>query len=146
MSRVGAAIRNREDIHKTCEEIRRELSSFKDSIRILGREQLGPMFRLRETLICQYVYLSAMEDYIGHGGRSRGSALYTDKEGRLPDRTLPELFRFRLDEGTLRDAVQEVSYEKGVCSFRWRKVRPIPEKDDFFENVWRSYRSSKNIF
>ncbi len=27
-----------------------------------------------------------------------------------------------------------------------RAVRPLPEKDDFFENVWRGFRENKNIF
>ena len=87
-----------------------------------------------------------MEDYINHGGRSRGSALYTDREGELPDPSLPEMFRFRLDGGLLKNMVQEVELHRGTCRFFWRKVRPIPEKDDFFENVWRSYRSSRNIY
>jgi len=25
-------------------------------------------------------------------------------------------------------------------------VRPIPQEDDFFENVWRGYRENKNIY
>lgn len=33
----------------------------------------------------------------------------------------------------------------GTCDFTWRPVRPIPEDDDFFENVWRSYRENRNI-
>ena len=32
-----------------------------------------------------------------------------------------------------------------ISSFHWRKVRPIPEDDDFFENVWRAYRETGNI-
>jgi succinate dehydrogenase / fumarate reductase flavoprotein subunit len=28
----------------------------------------------------------------------------------------------------------------------WRPVRPIPEDDDFFENVWRDYREHRNIY
>ena len=28
----------------------------------------------------------------------------------------------------------------------WREVHPIPEDSDFFENVWRSYRETGNIF
>ena len=27
----------------------------------------------------------------------------------------------------------------------WRTVRPIPQTDDFFENVWRSYRETGNV-
>ena len=29
--------------------------------------------------------------------------------------------------------------------FTWRPVRPIPEEDDFFENVWREYREDGGV-
>ena len=50
-----------------------------------------------------------------------------------------------MDDGSRADLVQEVAWKDGQCSFHWRKVRPIPEDDDFFENVWRSYRENGNI-
>lgn len=145
MSRVGSAIRNKEEIHKACEEITEELSAFSERVCTDRREKLGLYFRLRDTLLCQYVYLSAMDDYIANGGLSRGSALYTDAAGELPGKSLPELFRFRLDDDSRSDSVQEVEYKDGECRIKWRKVRPIPEEDDFFENVWRQYRENKNI-
>ena len=33
----------------------------------------------------------------------------------------------------------------GKVTFAWRPVRPIPEDDDFFENVWREYREHRNV-
>ena len=33
----------------------------------------------------------------------------------------------------------------GFCCSH-RRVRPIPENNDFFENIWRGYRQNKNIF
>ena len=41
--------------------------------------------------------------------------------------------------------VQLAKYRGGVCEYSWRGVRPIPEDDDFFENVWRSFRETGNI-
>lgn len=146
MSRVGAAIRNVEDIHNTCCSIEKEIASFCDIVKISSRRQLGWFFRLRETLICQYVYLRAMEDYVDFGGLSRGSSLYTDAKGQLPAPLLTEQFRFRLDNGANDNWIQETSYSQGLCSFRWRKVRQIPDIDDFFENVWRDFRINKNIY
>jgi hypothetical protein len=128
-----------------------------------------------------------MTDYVAHGGRSRGSVLYTDPAGSLPrvghggdaDRELdlPELFRFTLDRGALDDEVQEAAWvapdgmpdgapgsveQAGAAGwaepepradddaagrpvFRWRPRRPIPEDDDFFENVWREFREHGNV-
>ena len=56
-----------------------------------------------------------------------------------------DAFTFALDDGTRGSRVQEVLYRDGACRFEWRDVRPIPEDDDFFENVWRSYRQTGNI-
>lgn len=88
-------------------------------------------------------------EYIGyktaHGGKSRGSALHTDLTGGTkPFEQLPDTFTFALDE-TENPLVQELWYEDGVCRTAWRAPRPIPEDDDFFENVWRSYRETGNI-
>ena len=42
--------------------------------------------------------------------------------------------------------VQEVTLIPEGFSVSVRAVRPIPEDDSFFENVWRSYRENKNIY
>ncbi|MDP9696632.1 UNVERIFIED_ORG: hypothetical protein J2X79_004215 [Arthrobacter globiformis] len=34
----------------------------------------------------------------------------------------------------------------GEPFFRWRPRRPIPEDDDFFENVWRQFRENGNVY
>ena len=94
---------------------------------------------------CQQVYLSAMRDYLERGGKSRGSALYTDPDGEKPYAVLPDTFTFRLDNGAGGGVIQEAVYQNGACKISWRPVRPIPEDDDFFENVWRSYRENGNI-
>jgi len=87
-----------------------------------------------------------MKDYVDHQGRSRGSALYTDISGQKPDPRLPEEFTFCLDDGSSAGLIQEASYRNGKVQFEWRKVRTIPEDDNFFENVWRQFRENQNIY
>ena len=41
--------------------------------------------------------------------------------------------------------VQELHWENGTCTAAWRDVRPMPDNDTFFENVWREYRVDGNI-
>ena len=55
------------------------------------------------------------------------------------------LFLTHLHDGTKDSLIQEMLYKDGKCSFNWRPVRPLPKNDDFFENVWRSYRENGNI-
>ncbi len=45
-----------------------------------------------------------------------------------------------------RGVVQETVLENGEFQCTRRPARPLPEGDDFFENVWRGYRENKNIF
>lgn len=146
MSRFGAAIRSIEDIRKVTEEIKSELDNFSSIVKTSSRNNHHKVYRLYDILICQYVYLMAMVDYVENGGKSRGSALYTDKNGKLPYDSLPDIFKYSLDDGSRGNMVQEVMYKNGKCEFNWRKVREIPEDDDFFENVWRSYRENGNVF
>lgn len=145
MSRCGAAIRNIGEIRDYLIQVKRELAELPQLVRIASKRELGQAFRLRDMLISQQVYLSAMVDYIEQGGQSRGSALYTDPQGKKPFAQLPDTFTFTLDDGTRGTLVQEVSYQNGDCKYSWRQVRPIPEDDDFFENVWRNYRENGNI-
>lgn len=145
MSRCGAAIRDTEAIEAYAENVEMQLAAFAETVRVSNRAQLAMAFRFRDMLMSQRAYLRAMIDYTAHNGKSRGSALYTDmKEGRKPYASLPDSFTFALDENE-HPLVQELWFEKGICKTSWRAVRPIPEDDDFFENVWRSYRENGNI-
>ncbi len=146
MSQFGSAIRSRDGILTALCEVQTELTSYSEIVSVAAPSELGRLFRLRDVLICQYVYLFAMKDYMEQGGKSRGSALYTDLEGKKPYSILPDAFTFCLDDGSRGSLIQEVTYHNGDCTFLWRLVRPIPDDDDFFENVWRSYRENKNIY
>ena len=42
--------------------------------------------------------------------------------------------------------LQEISWDGGECRTEWRTVHQIPEDDDFFENVWRTYRENGNVY
>ncbi|MCH3918387.1 MAG: FAD-binding protein [Spirochaetia bacterium] len=145
MSHVGAAIRDKEAMQAAIGEIKDELEHFKERVKA-PLPKLSKVFSLRDVLLSQYVYLNAMVDYCHNGGKSRGSALYTDDKGMLPYDNLPEKFRFILDDGGLSSQVQETYYENGHCRFRWRPVKPIPPADDFFETVWQRFRKDGNIW
>lgn len=145
MSQAGAAIRTEEAIQKITKEVLTEINQFSALIKVKEAKQLKKVYRLFDILTSQYVYLSAMTDYIEHGGKSRGSALYSDKSGNRPYNFLPDIFTYTIDDGSRNDQVQEVSYQKNECICTWREVRPLPNEDNFFETVWREYRENGNI-
>jgi hypothetical protein len=91
------------------------------------------------------MYIAAMTVYTLAGGKSRGSAIYTSNSGTAP-KGMEDVFRFELDDGSLNDKVFEITYENGSMGGCARPVRPLPEGGGFFENVWREYRETKNIY
>ena len=146
MSRCGAAIRDPAQIRAYGKQVEAQLADFAQTVKAGSRTELAMVYRLRDMLLSQRAYLTAMADYTAHGGKSRGSALYTDLTGGVkPFAQLPDTFTFALDE-TEAPLIQELWFEDGTCKTDWRAPRPIPEDDDFFENVWRSYRETGNIY
>ena len=146
MSRCGAAIRDPAQIRAYGKQVEAQLAGFAQTVKAGSRTELAMAYRLRDMLLSQRAYLTAMADYTAHGGKSRGSALYTDlTDGVKPFAQLPGTFTFALDE-TEAPLIQELWFENGTCRTGWRAPRPIPEDDDFFENVWRSYRETGNIY
>ncbi|WP_129337896.1 FAD-binding protein [Cellulomonas endophytica] len=188
MSAKAGPVRSAASIHEALVQVHDWLSRYEDLVTADAgsRRAVNRTFLVRDILTSAYVYLSAMADYVAHGGRSRGSVLYTDPAGDLPhvghgeradeELDLPGVFRFRLDGGALDDEVQETAWvpvggaapasdaeadpalvewapvaaratddPAGTPVFRWRARRPLPDDDDFFENVWRRFREDGNV-
>ncbi|MBQ6479863.1 MAG: FAD-binding protein [Anaerolineaceae bacterium] len=146
MSECGGAIRSNERILKLLDSIDNLLKNFATLVTYDESVQLRWVYRLRDILIAQKCYLSAMVNYNEESGMSRGSSLYTNLRGIHPHDKLPEAFTYLIDDGSRKDLIQEILYKDNNVSFAWRKVRPIPKNDDFFENVWREFRKNKNVF
>ena len=146
MSLGGGPLRSAAAVKAALAKTRALLRDFPGKVRIRRAEDLGGLFRLRDILLSQDVYLSAMEDYIRQSVKSRGSALYYQSAGEKPHPALPEEFRFIPGQGERASLIQEIRYQDGECLPSWRPVRPIPEDDDFFENVWRGYRETGNVY
>lgn len=159
MSRNAAVVRSRASIGEALDKVRAWLEAYDTTMAADpgSRRSVNRLFLIRDIITSQFVYLSAMADYLDHGGRSRGSVLYTDPAGRLPlagdgeapeaELDLPEVYRFQLDGGALAEVIQECAWDgSGVPEFSWRPIRPIPADDEFFENVWRGYRENKNVW
>ena len=141
MSRYGAHIRSREGVAAALAENALQQKRLMAG-GIKRPDDLKSYYRLRDSLVSQQVYLEAIADYIAQGGTSRGSYLIADEHGEKPHPTLPESFRYSLEDRGLGEQIQEIEYRDGVCQTTWRQVRPIPEEDNWFEKVWREYREN----
>ena len=145
MSRSAGMIRNLADLKSVLEEAEQELQQLSHTLLPLKPGELAAFYHLRDLLLSQVVYISAMIDYKNVGGESRGSALYTNAKGKKANSRLPDLFRCCLDNRKHADVVQELCYCKTESSadrvaITWRPVHPLPDLDYFFENEWKKFR------
>ncbi|MCI7605322.1 MAG: hypothetical protein MSS69_01030 [Spirochaetales bacterium] len=83
MSISGSALRNSDDMKKALSVVEGYLSSF-SNIKAKSEGRIWKLFQLRNALITQKVYLSAMIEASLCGNGSRGSSLYSDKNGKEP--------------------------------------------------------------
>jgi succinate dehydrogenase/fumarate reductase flavoprotein subunit len=142
MSSYAAHIRRADDVCKVKEEAVSQLQNIAEQTFLPNLYDLVAAFENVDLLIAQYVYAAAMENYITTGGSSRGSYIISNENGK---QDMPGLFKFSLDEGKFSGKIQDVQYTPQTCDFAWEDVRPIPEDDDWFENVWRDYRENNVI-
>lgn len=145
MSDCAAAIRNCESMEKYKSEIISLVANLSDKVSVKNKKDLYKFYKLRDILLVQWAVTESMLQFAREWDKTRGSALYYSEKGSLRD-GLDEIFRFSGENGETKDYIQETEFNGKEMVCVNRKVRPIPDEGDFFENVWRSYRENKNIF
>lgn len=146
MSQCAAAVRDEERLHALFSQVQRRLRQFANEVCVASPSEWPLLYRYRDVLICQAMYLFSMLDYLAAGGKSRGGALYSDRAGQKALDALPESCRFSPDDGALSQRVQLTFWQSGNLQCAWRDTHPLPAEDDFFENVWRTYRQNGNVY
>ena len=132
MSRFAGPVRDMSEVSGLKRAVEELLLGFSKKVKI-GHGGIKEAFLLEDMLLSQKMYLSAMEDYISHGGINRGAALYLNCGEEK-----------KTESGNM---IQEMRMsEQGEIKFFWRAVHPIPEENNFFENVWKGYRENHNVF
>lgn len=144
MSDSAAAIRKADSMKEALDITKREISAL-NTVGVADKSKIYLYYKLKDILYTQSAVLTAMINYSETVGDTRGSSLYFDKNGQL-QAGLEEIFRFTEENGNTRNKVQETVLTENGFESHWRDVRPIPQNNDFFENVWRQYRENKNVF
>ncbi|ABQ46516.1 fumarate reductase/succinate dehydrogenase flavoprotein domain protein [Thermotoga petrophila RKU-1] len=132
-------VRSLEEARKGKNETLRDFNNLIEKVELSSIRQLPFAFRLYDVLLTQYVYLSAVENYIESGGKSRGSYIVHDPTGELPIPNLPEMFRYSLAGESFNKKIQRVRCKENRCEFFWDPVKEIPREDTWFETVWNSF-------
>ncbi len=145
MSKLGGAIRSRENLETGLALTNAAIAAFGESIGVSGQEALYQAYKLWDILTVQQAVFAAMLDYDAQAGKPRGSCLIYDKDGLLRP-GLPEQFRLRSRGSAAKNRVQQLIKGAEGYQITWRPVRPIPESNDIFETVWARFREDGNIY
>ena len=97
--------------------------------------------RNEQLLAAQIIYLESIIYHTLAGVGSRGSSLVLAENGESVHSKLD--WRMELENTSFRDSALTSQFKDGKCVFNWEKCRPVPEGDDWFENIWHSYRKGE---
>lgn len=147
MTRNGAHIRSLKSCEAGIAFCKRKLKRLFYETKVKSLREYPEVFINYDMLLTQYVYLSAIKEYIECGGKSRGSYLVNDENGSLPAQDIAEVFKYSLDDGALSAKVLVSDFDKDtfkssvvVCD-----ARPIPKTDNWFETVWNDFMQKKIV-
>ncbi len=146
MSAFGAHIRKPDKIETAAQEALKLYNNAKDKLFVTSVSELPFLFKVLDLCLTHVIYLEAIREYTNNGGKSRGSYLVLDPEGVNPCAGLEE-WRFSLEdrEDKLSSKILEVLYDNESLKHNWADIRPLPEEDNWFENIWKDYREDKII-
>ena len=148
MSACGAHIRYPQKAKEAIQDAWALYSSLQQKMKVSSAEQLPDAFRNLDLCLTHALYLEAIGEYLGRGGKSRGSYLVLDPEGKKPCPQLGAEWTFSLneDDAFVGQKILEIHLEERLkVKKQWVDIRPIPHEDTWFENVWNDYLKGKTV-
>ncbi len=148
MSASGAAVRSEGGARRAAEEAWDLCARLETAMKVPAAKLLPEAFRNLDLGLTHALYLEAIREYLVKGGKSRGSYLVLDPGGAEPCPGMGPSWRFSMNlSGAFVDRkILEVSLdENGRVVKQWVEVRPIPDVDAWFENIWRDFREDKIV-
>ncbi|RKY89378.1 oxidoreductase [candidate division KSB1 bacterium] len=148
MSACGAHIRNYQDVKKAVADAWKLYSKLRNEMKIPSPKNLPTAFKNLDLCLTHALYLEAIAEYLEKGGKSRGSYLVMDPKGEKPCKEMSDDWKFSLNEADafVNKKILEIYLDDNFnVQKQWVDVRPIPEQDTWFENVWNKYRKDEII-
>ena len=148
MSACGAHIRSKEKINAAVEQAWALYEKLQAEMKIPSVKNLPAAFKNLDLCLTHVLYLETIKEYLEKDGKSRGSYLVLDENGEVHSENLGEEWKFSLnaDESFVEKNILEISLDdKGKILKKWIGVRPIPDEDTWFENVWNKFLKDEII-
>lgn len=136
MSKYFSIYRVYEDMEKCQNVFYESLKKFTAKNKISKKSEISDFFKNLDMLISQYAVVVAMV-YAAKENGSQGAGLVKIKGEMVPEKDNAR--EFILNQiPILNKKWIFFEHKKELC-------RPIPERDNWFENLWREYRKRNNI-
>ncbi len=148
MSGHGAHIRNKDQVKTAIRDARQLYHRLRNGMKITSAAELPEVFRNIDLCLTHILYLEAISEYLNRGGKSRGSYLVMDAGGEKPCPELDDAWKFTLnsEDDFVNNKILEISLSENVAVQKeWVVVRPIPQEEIWFENIWNKYMRDEII-
>jgi succinate dehydrogenase/fumarate reductase flavoprotein subunit len=148
MSACGAPIRTAEKVKEAIRDAWGLYSRLKKETKVSSAKELTVAFKNLDLCLTHALYLEAIGEYLEKGGKSRGSYLVMDPEGDKPCEELGDEWKFSLNEedAFVNQKILQIYLDEGAkVKKQWVDIRPIPQEETWFENVWNEFRQDKII-
>ncbi len=148
MSACGAQIRGLEKINAAVEKGWELYGKLKTEMKIPSVKNLPAALKNIDLCLTHVLYLEAIKEYLEQGGKSRGSYLVMDEDGKKPNNELGNEWKFSLNEEEtfVNKKILEIYLDKNFnIQKNWIDIRPIPDEDTWFENVWNKFMKDEII-
>jgi succinate dehydrogenase/fumarate reductase flavoprotein subunit len=148
MTACGAHIREPSKIAEAIPLAWQLYRKLQNDMRIPTSQELPDAFKNLDLGLAHALYLEAIGEYLDKKGQSRGSYLVKNPEGEMPCPELGDDWRFLLNEpeAFVNQKILEISMDSsGNVLKHWIDIRPIPQEDTWFENVWNRYRDDEIV-
>lgn len=148
MTTVAAHIRGSGQINNATVAAWEQFRQLIKKISVTLNSQLSVAFRCLDMCLTQVIYLEAILEYLEKGGKSRGSYLVLDVKGEKPCGQLENNWRFSLTKADdfVNKKILEISLDTKFNVLKnWVDIRPIPDENGWFENVWQDYLNDEII-
>jgi succinate dehydrogenase/fumarate reductase flavoprotein subunit len=142
MSACAAPVRTPEKVKEAIKEAWSLYFRLKKEIKVSSAKELPAAFKNLDLCLTHALYLEAIGEYLEKGGKSRGSYLVMDPEGEKPCEALGDEWKFSLNQEDAfvnQKILQIYLDENAKVNKQWVDIRPIPQEDTWFENVWNAY-------
>jgi succinate dehydrogenase/fumarate reductase flavoprotein subunit len=148
MSAYGAHIRNQKEAKRAITDAWGLYSKLNTGMKIASSQYLPAAFKNLDLCLTHALYLEAIGEYLEKGGKSRGSYLVMDPHGEKPNKKMSDdwKFSFNKDDDFVNKKILEIYLDKNLnVTKQWVDIRPIPEDDLWFENVWNRYMKDEIV-